>query len=807
MLLFAAAAVVTWGCGGAPNPAGDANATASVPAAEIVPATETVSQPAPSDAAPSTGVTQPIAGDDRQPVESVPPATEIERAVAERRAARAELDKTLWQKEILAGRHGQFFVDLWDRLHEAKDPFAVIRDFKLPQLVLPAAVSPRPLSLEVEEFRFGVPTETLTESDWVSLLSRWQQAGYRLAQSEWHHRQFAIGEDGRATSRVEMVLHIENPQREERLIVSSDLHVRWLPLEEGQRAAIEVLEAAELQIWRRTGLPPFRLAAALPVESDTATDAADFLGLYDLDGDGDAEILFGNRLFRNQGGGKFSAEPISPHRKQGLSAAVLADFSGDGRVDLLCADSGIPPQLFLADAQGRFSTPPKAVAIPPLTLAQAVTAGDVNGDGHLDVWLTQYKGPYDSGQMPTPYYDANDGYPSYLLLGNGKGEFTDATESAGLAAKRFRRTYSTSLVDLDDDTDLDLLVVSDFAGVDVYANQGNGTFQDVSEKWLDTRHNFGMSHTFGDFNGDGRLDMYVTGMASTTARRLEQLGIRHPDFDEHNKMRPLMGYGNRMYLGTADGFRQPPDPDQVARTGWSWGTTSLDFDNDSDRDLFVGNGHISGKSSQDYCSVFWRHDIYTGNSQANPVLGKLFLDVQQEFEKQKGGSWNGFEHNCLLVQDDGRYINLSYLMGVASEFDTRAVVSNDIDSDGRLDLLVVENSRGRPAVLHVMRNNLASANHWIGIRLVDEAGHSPLGAKITLVTESGRSVAHIVAGDSFTSQHPAAAHFGLGSLTAVSHIEIRWQDGTVRRLESPAVDRYHLVRAGNPSDVERKTGN
>ena len=50
--------------------------------------------------------------------------------------------------------------------------------------------------------------------------------------------------------------------------------------------------------------------------------------------------------------------------------------------------------------------------------------------------------------------------------------------------------------------------------------------------------------------------------------------------------------------------------DQVARTGWSWGCSSFDFDNDGDRDIYIANGHRSGESRQDYCTKFWRHDIY-----------------------------------------------------------------------------------------------------------------------------------------------------------------------------------------------------
>jgi hypothetical protein len=523
----------------------------------------------------------------------------------------------------------------------------------------------------------------------------------------------------------------------------------------------------------------------------------DFLASYDIDGDGGPELFFGNQIYRLDSDNEFKRERVFRDRREGLNAAVLADVDGDGHVDLMIADPDKAPQVVIADRYGQFTFPATSVSIPNLILPQVITAGDVNGDGKLDAWIGQYKGPYDSGQMPTPYYDANDGYPSYLLIGDGTGSFTDATEASGLGSKRFRRTYSSSFVDLDDDRDLDLVVVSDFAGVDLYTNDGRGHFTDVSNSWLVARNNFGMSHVFDDFNGDGRLDFYVTGMASTTARRLEQLGLKRPEFEQHNKMRPMMGYGNRMYLASDKGFQQPDYNDQVSRTGWSWGTTVFDFDNDGDRDIFVGNGHVSGKSATDYCSVFWRHDIYAGSSKHDPVLDKMFSLVQQDFEKNKGGSWNGFEHNCLLVKDQVGYVNMAFLMGVASEFDTRAVVSTDFNSDGLQDLLVVEAGRSRPAVLHVFRSELKTSNHWIGVRLVDERGHSTLGAKITLETDAGKITNQVVSGTSFTSQHPAAAHFGLGSRNSVRGITVQWQDGTLQRLENPAIDKYHLVRASD----------
>ena len=73
-----------------------------------------------------------------------------------------------------------------------------------------------------------------------------------------------------------------------------------------------------------------------------------------------------------------------------------------------------------------------------------------------------------------------------------------------------------------------------------------------------------------------------------------------------------MGYGNRLFLGNGKGgFKQASYNEQVARSGWSWGCTPWDFDNDGDRDLFVANGHHCGKSCEDYCSKYWTNDINT----------------------------------------------------------------------------------------------------------------------------------------------------------------------------------------------------
>ncbi|MFP6887456.1 MAG: CRTAC1 family protein, partial [Opitutales bacterium] len=684
---------------------------------------------------------------------------------------RAEANRQLFNDESEAQRHEVAFVRLWDAMRLG-EPFAALANFSFKSLSFPQARDPQQLSFgpyPVQSIIFAGPTDVLTPEIAQKILASAKAAGWRIVQSEWHHDSFAPTKvEAQARSVVSFEVHAEHAGHSKRIILKGKLEVSWSGRDDGAGVPVpDRIEVKEMENLQAAGPTPFREIAVIdPVKFGRPASCSPLLA-QDLDGDGLSELIVvgSNLLFRNRGGGRFDREDFLAVPYYAPSdAGVLADFTGDGNLDFVGAsERDLRLLLFEGDAKNRFTRAGRHCFPGKLFHPQVLTAGDVDGDGDLDLYLGQYRAPYLDGSMPTPFHDANDGHPDFLLLNDGSGGFRDGTDAGGLAAKRNRRTYAASLVDLDEDGDLDLAVTADFAGLDLYANAGDGRFLNVAEEWAQQRRGFGMSHVFGDVNGDGRQDLYFVGMSSTTARRLDRLGIVREGFVEYSSMRAPMTFGNRLLLGLpGGGFRQPAVAAKIARTGWSWGSAAEDFDNDGDLDLFVANGHLSGKSARDYCTTYWCHDVYEGNSTANAILKTFF---NRSFEGSIGHaiSWNGFEHNALFLNKGAGedFLGAGFLLGVAGEFDSRAVLPDDQDGDGRVDLLVVEyDTKTFGQRIHIYRNERPDAGNWIGIHPRGTA----IGAKVTVKAGDRTWTRCLVTGESFAAQKANVVRFGLGDL-------------------------------------------
>lgn len=700
----------------------------------------------------------------------------------------------------------QGIVALWDQLLTAPrgKRIDILASLPFNSLTLGKIEREFQQDLNIQVAQLTAGGSTLTPLEWKFWLAPFQKNGLEITHTDWHHEAFERTPEGRALSRVRFAIHLMRVNDTDRTEIKAIAKVLWK--EDGEKITVDQIEIVSAWLARRIGPKAFTPVAVIEGQSSKKDERDDMgaVSVFDLNGDQLPEVILGNanRILWNKGGMNFDAQPLIPEGGEIQSSVVglVGDFNSDGLLDWLCDSEKAMLMLYLGNTEGKFATMPKRIPLKiPFTVPSCITAGDIDRDGDLDLFLGQWRSLYE--KMPDPFWNANDGHGNTLLLNDGKGNFTNATAASGLQKKRYRRTYSASFVDLDQDQDLDLAVVSDFYGLDVFLNDGSGKFADATSSLIDNPHAFGMSHTMADFNRDGQTDFFMLGMGSTTARRLEEMKA-HPDrLPEAKKMRAIMGHGNRFYLGDEKGrFAEPAMARTAAQTGWSWGASSFDFDNDGDQDIYVGNGHISGKTTRDYCSNFWCRDIYLLPGK-KPLLISNYLDTLPKMQTQ---SWDGYQVNALLINQQGRgFTSMSPMLDVGFDFDTRRVISADLDLDGRPDLLVgrMESTSGflhqggaetSPPTLYILQNTLpeASQRNWIGVTLQGDCN----GAVIELTTAAQKQRSVIVSGDSFMSQHPAQKHFGLGQENKVISLKITWPDGKSKLIEAPQINTYHQIR-------------
>jgi hypothetical protein len=720
------------------------------------------------------------------------------------------IDRTVWEREMEAEAYEDIWIQLWDSLNPTTNPVAAWQQFFGGTPILPVESGRRLRPWNIEETGFLAALRPLPEQEsgrWAALLQAWHQGHWVLDRTEWHLTDHTPARAGVAAhSTIHFRLPASRVDPPERILVEGDLEVDWEPGPPPVSPhSIRVIHARCL---RRKGHVPFQLRqeSSLPLNASGFSDP-----LLALDGDGDGWTDFltvGSRQWWHNETNSEVDSPMSrllvprtfnPLPEASVWAAAFSDLDGDGVADLVLAERnglsivrGIPGVGFGTQPPQRLWTAPL-----PLQHPQVMAIGDVDGDGLPDIWLAQYKLPYLGGQFPTPFDDANDGFPSYLLHNEGS-QFRDITKGSGLETKRHRRAYSASLVDLSGSGRLDLVQVSDFAGLDIFRSTGPGTFEDVTAHLGDRRHSFGMSHLIADFNRDGLPDLWMVGMNSPTVDRLNRFGLERSNSVATIRRRAAMTYGNRLFLSQTT---RPGDLDAqegaqlrpLAETGWSWGAAWADFGNERRSEWVVAAGHDTQASTRDYERQFWRHDVDVATSTNNAVADFYFRSVTGHRRAAKA-SYGGWQHNSLILESaPGEWTDVGWLLGITFPADCRNLVVDDIDGDGRLDviLLTEETWPTRQRRLLVFHNELPTTGHWIGLRL--DAGHQcPVGARVVLDDSSGRQTRWILAGDGYRSQSAPAVQFGLGT-NQVLGITVHWPGGQTTALTHPVMDQWQSV--------------
>jgi enediyne biosynthesis protein E4 len=524
------------------------------------------------------------------------------------------------------------------------------------------------------------------------------------------------------------------------------------------------------------------------------------VAVLDFDGDGDEDLFAGDGvrsiLYENDGRGCFTdvteSAGLADSRENGIAATgvAAADVDGDGRPDLFVTNSFGPARLFRNVGGGRFVeiTAESGIRTPANT--RSAVFADVDGDGDLDLFVCVTGDYY--RQMPDPPYDAEDGSRNLLLLNDGHGRFRDASADWGVSRPK-RWSLSSLFGDYDGDGRPDLVVTNDFGLKNLYRNDGGRRFEDETGSAGVADRAYGMSGAWGDFDGDGRLDLYTTGCFTQWSFLHEYPGLPIPFpgrlfLSTAVSWMEKMTRGNSLFLQRPDGgFEDATEISGARKAGWNWSVVAADLDDDGWLDLYATNGMWGDGRDHDRELEFWWETLAYWND---------YVALKRTFDR-KGAGIAGIERDRYFHNrhsDDPLFVDRAFLDGLDLETNGRAVVAFDANGDGALDLYI----RSVQAPEALFLGSRDENEHFLRVRLagtpgVDNSGG--VGARVVATLPGGRQIVRESGNASgYLSTGSPIVHLGLGAATRLDDLTVRWPSGKVQKIGPVgAVDRTLVV--------------
>jgi len=564
----------------------------------------------------------------------------------------------------------------------------------------------------------------------------------------------------------------------------------------------------------------------------TVLDGASGIDIYghngvsvaDIDNDGFDDLYvcqpagLPNRLYRNRGDGTF--EDITESSGLGIlentACALFADFNNNGRQDVIVVRAN-GPLLFLNEGGGKFRQKPDAFqfAIPPQGTFTGAAVADYDRDGWLDVYFCLYAYYQGTGQYkyPSPYHDAENGPPNFLMRNHGDGTFRDVTAASGLNQNNTRYSFCCGWSDYNRDGWPDLYVVNDFGRKNLYRNNGAGTFVDVAPQASVEDIGAGMSASWLDYDNDGVEDLYVGNMWTAAGERVSTQEVFKKDSSkEVRALYQKHAMGNSLLGNRGRTFEDTTKSAGVAMGRWAWASDAFDFDHDGFPDLYIANGMVSGPSRPDFSredpphqdlnSFFWRQVVALSPDEARASHAyEQGWNAINELVRADC-TWSGYERNVFYANNrDGTFSDVSGVVGLDFVQDGRSFALADFDHDGRLEVFL--KNRNAPQ-LRLLKNVVGDLPPSIAFRLQGtKSNRDAIGASVTIETSSGRQTRMLQAGSGFLSQHSKDVFFGLGETRGPVRASIRWPSGLVQELHDlPINHRIWVVEGSEPSRTE-----
>jgi hypothetical protein len=408
-----------------------------------------------------------------------------------------------------------------------------------------------------------------------------------------------------------------------------------------------------------------------------------------------------------------------------------------------------------------------------LASAYAASWADFDNDGDLDVAVATMIG-----------------YPSYLYLNNGNGDFeatTNGPYGAGLVG-----STSASWVDYDLDNDLDLFITNGYGdgstGEDPYPNMlfrnDGGVLNRITAGVIATHAGRSYAGTWGDYDDDGDPDLVTIN---------------------------TLLYPADLFRNDGDGgftLASTPLSTDTAQGGCTW----VDYDNDGDLDLYIAG-------TQAPTSLLYRND---GNGTLSKVSGH---GISNEIGKGNNGIWADFDNDgdqdvfvtfryyengiplgfyAYVYENlgNGTFSRLTDAMPNCDLWTVGGAMCGDIDRDGDVDLFLTRYdpaNQARPEYASdILYLNNGNANHWITVKPIGTiSNRSAVGVKIRVkATINGQPVwqfQELATSTGLRGQPPLELHFGLGDAALIDSLKLEWPSGIVQVRENVPVDQYLVV--------------
>jgi len=492
------------------------------------------------------------------------------------------------------------------------------------------------------------------------------------------------------------------------------------------------------------------------------------VAVFDFNNDGFEDIFLtgGNsqdKLYKNNGNGQFldvaSDAGISRKNQVITTGVSTADVNRDGFIDILVTtfasdqikgiitiDDGKPKGitqniLYINNGDGTFTDNTENYKLTKKNFSTSASFGDINADGFPDLFIANYFKDFIGNLGNLNHYLINDDYEPEFdeLYLNIEGKYFKNISTLLVGVDK-GYGFGGVFTDVDNDSDLDIYVVNDFGET----NQPNQLFINqypklgFINKSEEMKVFFGMKAMgvgIGDYNNDGYQDYHVTNI------------FAGPFMVNRGENKPFLNLSSNIGTGLNSISGVNAKPTIVV----GWASLFLDYDNDTDLDLFNANGSI------------------------NPPV-ELIPNT--------------------LFKNKGRIFELDQQSGVMDYGIGRGAVSFDYDNDGDLDLFVVNqrpvydvNDRGGVVKSKLYKNN-SKPNNWLKVQLIGRQSTTRgLGARISIYISDLQMIREIDGGSSHASQNSSIAHFGLGQNQKIDSITVTWPGGNSQSLKNVDVNK------------------